>query len=108
MKRLGLGYDELYEVNPRLIYCSITGYGKEGPRAGVAAHDLNYVAEAGLLGLTTGADGAPAIDRKSTRLNSSHANISSAVFCLNKTSSRATWPRSPAASTPTAATRASP
>ena len=61
MERLGLGYDELYEVNPRLIYCSITGYGKEGPRAGVAAHDLNYVAEAGLLGLTTGADGAPAI-----------------------------------------------
>ncbi len=61
MKRLGLGYDELHEVNPRLIYCSITGYGKAGPRAGVAAHDLNYVAEAGLLGLTTGADGAPAI-----------------------------------------------
>ena len=61
MERLGLGYGELYEVNPRLIYCSITGYGKEGPRAGVAAHDLNYVAEAGLLGLTTGADGAPAI-----------------------------------------------
>jgi len=61
MERLGLGYDELCEVNPRLIYCSITGYGKEGPRAGVAAHDLNYVAEAGLLGLTTGADGAPAI-----------------------------------------------
>ena len=61
MKRLGLGYDELHEVNPRLIYCSITGYGKEGPRAGVAAHDLNYVAETGLLGLTTGADGAPAI-----------------------------------------------
>ena len=61
MERLGLGYDELYEVNPRLIYCSITGYGKEGPRAGVAAHDLNYVAEAGLLGLTTGSDGAPAI-----------------------------------------------
>jgi crotonobetainyl-CoA:carnitine CoA-transferase CaiB-like acyl-CoA transferase len=61
MERLGLGYGELYEVNPRLIYCSITGYGKEGPRAGVAAHDLNYVAEAGLLGLTTGSDGAPAI-----------------------------------------------
>jgi alpha-methylacyl-CoA racemase len=61
MERLGLGYGELYEVNPRLIYCSITGYGKEGPRAGVAAHDLNYVAEAGLLGLTTGADGSPTI-----------------------------------------------
>ena len=61
MERLGLGYDQLSEINPRLIYCSITGYGKEGPRAGVAAHDLNYVAEAGLLGLTAGADGAPPI-----------------------------------------------
>ena len=61
MERLGLGYDQLLEINPRLIYCSITGYGKEGPRAGVAAHDLNYVAEAGLLGLTAGADGAPPI-----------------------------------------------
>ena len=61
MERLGFGYDQLSEINPRLIYCSITGYGKEGPRAGVAAHDLNYVAEAGLLGLTAGADGAPPI-----------------------------------------------
>jgi crotonobetainyl-CoA:carnitine CoA-transferase CaiB-like acyl-CoA transferase len=59
MERLGLGYDELYKTNPRLIYCSITGYGKEGPRAGVAAHDLNYVSETGLLELTVGPDGAP-------------------------------------------------
>jgi alpha-methylacyl-CoA racemase len=61
MDRLGLGYEALKVENERLIYCSITGYGQSGPKAGVAAHDLNYVAETGLLGLSTGADGAPAI-----------------------------------------------
>jgi crotonobetainyl-CoA:carnitine CoA-transferase CaiB-like acyl-CoA transferase len=61
MERLGLGYDAVAEINPRIVYCSISGYGKEGPRAGVAAHDLNYVAETGLLGLTSGADGAPVL-----------------------------------------------
>ena len=44
--------------HPRLIYCAITGYGQEGPRADVAAHDLNYVAESGMLSLSAGADGA--------------------------------------------------
>lgn len=61
MKRLGLDYDAVAEINPRVVYCSISGYGKEGPRAGVAAHDLNYVAETGLLGLTVGSDGAPVL-----------------------------------------------
>lgn len=59
MERLGLGYEALAAVNPRLIYCAITGYGQEGPRCGVAAHDLNYVAEAGLLALGAAPDGAP-------------------------------------------------
>jgi alpha-methylacyl-CoA racemase len=59
MDRLGLGYDALAKVNPRIIYCAITGYGQYGPRAEVAAHDLNYVAETGLLSLAAGADGAP-------------------------------------------------
>ena len=61
MDRLGFGYDALSSVNPRLIYCAITGYGQHGPRAGVAAHDLNYVAESGILSLTAGADGAPVL-----------------------------------------------
>jgi alpha-methylacyl-CoA racemase len=61
MDRLGLGYDALKEGNPRLVYCSITGYGQSGPKAGVAAHDLNYIAETGLLGLSAGEDGAPVI-----------------------------------------------
>ncbi|MDX1541261.1 MAG: CaiB/BaiF CoA-transferase family protein [Geminicoccaceae bacterium] len=61
MDRLRLGYGDLKERNPKLIYCSITGYGQDGPKAGIAAHDLNYIAEVGLLGLAAGEDGAPVV-----------------------------------------------
>jgi alpha-methylacyl-CoA racemase len=61
MDCLGLGYGTLGAINPRLIYCSITGYGQSGPKAQVAAHDLNYLAETGLLHLAAGADGAPVV-----------------------------------------------
>jgi alpha-methylacyl-CoA racemase len=61
MDRLGLGYASLRVENRRLIWCSITGYGQSGPKAQVAAHDLNYIAEIGMLGLSAGADGAPVI-----------------------------------------------
>jgi len=61
MDRLGLGYERLKALNPRLVYCAITGYGQSGPRAQEAAHDLNYVAETGMLGLAAGADGAPVL-----------------------------------------------
>ncbi|MEN5081670.1 CaiB/BaiF CoA-transferase family protein [Bosea sp. TWI1241] len=50
MARLGLGYAELKEAYPRLIYCSISGYGQAGPRANEAGHDINYQAIGGLLG----------------------------------------------------------
>jgi crotonobetainyl-CoA:carnitine CoA-transferase CaiB-like acyl-CoA transferase len=61
MDRIGLGYAALATANPRLIYCSITGYGQEGPKAQMAGHDLNYLAETGLLHLAAGAHGAPVI-----------------------------------------------
>jgi len=51
MERLGLGYETLKSINPGLIYCSLTGYGRTGPKANKAAHDLNYVAESGMLSL---------------------------------------------------------
>jgi alpha-methylacyl-CoA racemase len=57
MDRLGLGYRHLRAVNPRLIYCAITGYGQNGPRALRAGHDLNYLGDAGLLALSSGAPG---------------------------------------------------
>lgn len=61
MDRLGLGYEAMRALNPGLIYCAITGWGQGGPLADVAAHDLNYQAEAGLLSLTAGSDGAPGL-----------------------------------------------
>jgi crotonobetainyl-CoA:carnitine CoA-transferase CaiB-like acyl-CoA transferase len=51
MDRLGLGCEALQARHPRLIYCSITGYGQEGPRAQEAGHDINYQAVTGLLSL---------------------------------------------------------
>jgi len=59
MDRLGLGYEAVSRVNPRIIYCAITGYGQSGPKAMTAAHDLNYAAETGMLALAAGSDGAP-------------------------------------------------
>jgi crotonobetainyl-CoA:carnitine CoA-transferase CaiB-like acyl-CoA transferase len=61
MERLGLGYEALKAINPRIVYCSISGYGQSGPLAHVAAHDLNYLAESGLLALSAGKDGAPVL-----------------------------------------------
>src|SRR5574337_1603114 len=59
MARLGLGDDQLRADNPGLVYCSITGWGQTGARAHQAGHDLNYLAETGLLGLARASDGAP-------------------------------------------------
>jgi crotonobetainyl-CoA:carnitine CoA-transferase CaiB-like acyl-CoA transferase len=49
MDRLGLSYDKLGEINPRLIYCSSTGYGQDGPYKDRAGHDINYISIAGVL-----------------------------------------------------------
>ena len=59
MARLGLGYRRLRKLNPRLVYCSITGYGQRGPRALEAGHDLNYIGNTGLLSLQPGTSDRP-------------------------------------------------
>ena len=59
MHRLGLGWEVLHERNPRLVMCSITGYGQDGPYSARAGHDLNYMAIAGGLGLNGQRDGPP-------------------------------------------------
>ena len=59
MARLGLGWDALHARNPRLVMCSITGYGQDGPFASRAGHDLNYMATAGALGLNGERRGPP-------------------------------------------------
>ncbi len=51
MEKLGLGYDRLRSLNPRLIYCSLVGFDPAGPLARKAGHDLNFLAASGLLGL---------------------------------------------------------
>lgn len=61
MERLGLGWEAVREINPKLIYCSITGYGQSGPQAQTAAHDINYIADAGLLSLAADENGAPVV-----------------------------------------------
>jgi crotonobetainyl-CoA:carnitine CoA-transferase CaiB-like acyl-CoA transferase len=61
MDRLGLGYEALHAAHPRLIYCSISGYGQKGPRAGEAGHDLNYIGQTGLLALQSGPAGHPVV-----------------------------------------------
>src|SRR6266566_2903105 len=59
MGRLGLGWDVVHARNARLVMCSITGYGQDGPFASRAGHDLNYMATAGGLGLNGERDGPP-------------------------------------------------
>ncbi len=52
VKRLGIDYDSVRSLNPKIVYCSLSGYGQTGPYRERAGHDLNYIALAGLLGLT--------------------------------------------------------
>jgi len=59
LERLGLGYESLKEINPRIIYCAISGYGQDGPYKLRAGHDLNYVGYAGLLSHNIGPNGDP-------------------------------------------------
>jgi crotonobetainyl-CoA:carnitine CoA-transferase CaiB-like acyl-CoA transferase len=61
MDRLGLGWSTLRETNPSLVYCAITGYGQDGPRAQEAGHDVNYAAYAGMLSIVGEEDGRPVI-----------------------------------------------
>ena len=49
MEKLGLSYDELKAINPRLIYCSLTGYGQTGPMRDAAGHDINYMSRSGII-----------------------------------------------------------
>ncbi|MFZ3202458.1 MAG: CaiB/BaiF CoA-transferase family protein [Pseudomonas sp.] len=59
MDKLGVGYEALKAINPRLIYVSITGYGQTGPYKDRAGHDINYLALAGIASYTGRRDRGP-------------------------------------------------
>ena len=59
--RLGMGWDDLKPLNPRLVYCSLSGYGQDGPYRARAGHDVNYCSYAGVIEQTGEWGGAPAL-----------------------------------------------
>jgi formyl-CoA transferase len=75
MERLGLGYDTLREANPRLIYASISGFGRTGPYRSRAAYDIISQAMGGLLSVTGWPDSPP------TRVGTAIGDMLAALFC---------------------------
>lgn len=58
---LGVDFDALRALNPRLIYCAVSGYGQDGPYRQKVGHDINYLGYAGVLGFVGEADGPPVL-----------------------------------------------
>ncbi len=58
-ERLGIDYATMAKINPRLVYCSISGYGQDGPYRNKVGHDINYLGYAGVLGVSGPPDGPP-------------------------------------------------
>ena len=56
-----MGYEKLKSLKKSIIHCSISGYGQTGPKKYIAAHDINYMADSGLLSLAKDSNGAPAM-----------------------------------------------
>jgi crotonobetainyl-CoA:carnitine CoA-transferase CaiB-like acyl-CoA transferase len=87
--RFGLDYEQLAAINPRLIYCSISGYGRTGSRADEAGYDFAIQAESGLMAITGEPDGSPmkhgvAITDIVTGMNATQA-ILAALLAREKT-----------------------
>ncbi len=61
VKKLGVDYGAVAAVNPRIVYCAITGYGQDGPYAMRAGHDINYIGYAGVLDQIGPLDGPPVV-----------------------------------------------
>jgi crotonobetainyl-CoA:carnitine CoA-transferase CaiB-like acyl-CoA transferase len=61
VERLGVDYETVRARNPRIVYCSVSAFGQQGPYRGRPAHDLGVEAISGALGLSLGAQGAPVV-----------------------------------------------
>ena len=59
--RLGIGYDAVRKVNQEIIYCSISGFGQDGPYRDKVGHDINYIGIGGILGITGQRGGSPVV-----------------------------------------------
>jgi len=61
VKRLGVDYETIKRINPRIVYCSLTGYGQDGPYEQVAGHDINYISTGGAQGMIGEPGGHPIV-----------------------------------------------
>jgi crotonobetainyl-CoA:carnitine CoA-transferase CaiB-like acyl-CoA transferase len=61
VKRLCVDYETINKLNPRIIYCALSGYGQDGPYRFLPGHDINYISIAGILGLLGPEDGLPSV-----------------------------------------------
>lgn len=61
MDRLGIGYEAVRQVNPAIVYCSLSGFGQDGPYRNLVGHDLNYIGIGGLLALLAPREGPPPV-----------------------------------------------
>ncbi len=61
VKRLRIDYETIKELNPSIIYCSLSGYGQDGPYRSFPGHDINYISMAGILDLIGSSEGSPTI-----------------------------------------------
>lgn len=74
LKRFGLDHDSLRRINPRLVYCSITGFGQDGPYAGRAGYDFMIQGMGGIMDLTGPPDGEP------TKIGVAFADIFTGIY----------------------------
>ena len=75
MERLGLGYETLHALNPRLVYAAASGFGHTGPHARRPAYDMIVQAAGGIMSITGSGDGDP------VRVGTSIGDITAALFC---------------------------
>lgn len=80
-ERLGVDYEAVQRANPRVIYCSLTGYGTDGPYRDVAGHDINYQSIGGTVGMTGVAGGPPTIPG-ATAADSAGGGMQAAIAIL--------------------------
>ncbi len=61
VRRLGIDYQIIKDINPRIVYCSLSGYGQDGPYSNFSGHDINYISLAGALNIIGPLDHAPVV-----------------------------------------------